>query len=60
MKQPTRRTIPSKPLTDAGFEYRSSAATDVQSTWKRFGWTPPSEMRAIPDQKQRALQTSQL
>jgi hypothetical protein len=34
------------PLLDPAFKYISSAATDVQATWRRFGWAPPSEVRA--------------
>jgi hypothetical protein len=27
-------------LLDKNFKYRNSADTDVQRTWRRFGWTP--------------------
>ena len=29
---------------DENVFYKISAATDVATTWKRYGWTPPSEM----------------
>jgi hypothetical protein len=40
--------IPEAPLrlTDPRFEWKSSAATDVQATWRKYGWVPPSELRA--------------
>lgn len=31
---------PSVPITDKRFVYRNSAQTNVQATWRRFGWTP--------------------
>lgn len=53
-----RITFPTVPLTDARFAYARGA--DVQATWRRFGWVPPSETKpAIPEQNQKALQTSQ-
>lgn len=55
----SRRTLPSVRVTDIRFVY--SRGADVQTTWRRFGWVPPSETKpAIPDQSVRALQTSQL
>lgn len=38
-QQPAR---PSVPLTDPQFVYRNSAQTNVQDTWRRFGWVPPA------------------
>ena len=32
-------------LSDPNFIYVPSNVTNVQNTWKRFGWTPPSEKR---------------
>jgi hypothetical protein len=39
----SRLVMPTKPLTDPRFEYRNAAATDVQTTWRRFGWQPLSK-----------------
>ena len=34
------------PLTDdPDFVYVPAASTDVQKTWTKFGWTPPSQAR---------------
>lgn len=33
------------PLLDPSFKYINSSATDVQVTWRKHGWVPPSEMR---------------
>ena len=33
---------PSIPITNPNFVYRSAAQTDVQKTWRRFGWQPKS------------------
>jgi hypothetical protein len=37
------KQVPQVPLTDPRFQYVPAAATDVQQTWRRFGWTPPSQ-----------------
>jgi hypothetical protein len=37
-----RRTEPSWRLTDGG-HYVPAWRTDVQQTWRRFGWTPKGE-----------------
>lgn len=34
---------PPIPLHDSRFQYTHSSKTDVQRTWRRFGWTPPTE-----------------
>ena len=33
--------LPSVRLTNPDFEYVPARATNVATTWKRFGWTPP-------------------
>lgn len=38
-----RRTDPTIPISDPRFKWTSGA--DVQATWRRFGWTPPSAGR---------------
>lgn len=32
-------------LTEADRPYRDASKTNVQDTWKKYGWTPPSELR---------------
>lgn len=44
--KPTEETkpkmaIPTQRVTDPDFKYVPQAKTDVQETWKRFGWVPP-------------------
>ncbi len=33
--------LPTQRVTDPDFKYINQAKTDVQETWKRFGWVPP-------------------
>jgi len=33
-----------KNILDPKFKYIPSAATDVQRTWRKFGWRPPGEV----------------
>lgn len=35
-----------KGLLNPAFKWNPAVATDVQATWRRFGWVPPSELRA--------------
>lgn len=44
MKQ--TRVEPSVRVTDNNFNYKRGA--DVQATWRRFGWVPPSEYKPEP------------
>ena len=39
-----KRTEPTIPSTDPRFVWTRGA--DVQATWRRFGWTPPSAGKA--------------
>lgn len=39
----SRRTTPSIPVGHPQYKWTSGA--DVQATWRRFGWTPPSAGR---------------
>lgn len=38
-----RLTLPTIPASDPRFKW--TAGADVQATWRRFGWTPPSASR---------------
>lgn len=48
------RKEPLVPIDHPDFRWTSGA--DVQSTWRKYGWTPPSEKRTqfYPDGKSRA------
>jgi hypothetical protein len=46
MNMNARRTNPSIPITDKRFVPTRGA--DVQATWRRFGWVPPSEYKPAP------------
>lgn len=39
-----KRTDPWIPVGHPDFKWTSGA--DVQATWRKYGWTPPSESRA--------------
>lgn len=45
-----KRAEPHVPVGHPDFKW--TAGADVQSTWRRFGWTPPSEQRAAPPEKE--------
>lgn len=38
--------MPPYRITDSRFKYIPAVKTDVQQTWARFGWTPPSQKGA--------------
>lgn len=40
-----RKPVRSKSVLDPDFVYTEASKTDVQKTWKRFGWVPPSEVK---------------
>jgi hypothetical protein len=46
MKREQTRVEPTNRVTDVRFSYQRGA--DVQATWRRFGWVPPSEGRPAP------------
>lgn len=35
--------LPTIPITDSRYVYRNAAQTNVQDTWKRFGWQPKEQ-----------------
>jgi hypothetical protein len=41
------KRMPALRLTDPRFKYSNSAETDVQKTWARFGWVPPTPRRPL-------------
>jgi hypothetical protein len=43
---PVKRTDPWIPVGHPDFKWTSGA--DVQKTWRKYGWVPPSEMRQGP------------
>jgi hypothetical protein len=44
-------TLPSKTLAE-GFDYTPSNRTNVQCTWRKFGWVPLTELVAQEEAKQ--------
>lgn len=34
---------PAIPLHDPRFQYIPASKTDVQRTWRKYGWVPPTE-----------------
>jgi len=46
MKREQTRVEPTHRVTDFKFSYQRGA--DVQATWRRFGWTPPSATMTPP------------
>jgi hypothetical protein len=40
--------------------YKISAATDVAETWKRFGWTPPSQDPAYHEKWKKAQERTKI
>lgn len=42
---------PRLPITNPAFRYVPAASTSVQETWKRFGWTPPSQDKRNAEQR---------
>lgn len=46
MKREQTRVEPTTRVTDIKFSYQRGA--DVQATWRKFGWTPPSATMTPP------------
>jgi hypothetical protein len=46
MNENHKRTLPFVPVGHPDFKWTSGA--DVQATWRKYGWTPPSEGRPAP------------
>ena len=40
-------SIPLVPVGHPDYVWRGSADTDVQRTWRKYGWKPTEEQRAI-------------
>ena len=43
-------TFPTKSLLQ-GCDYKSAAHTDIQCTWRKFGWMPLAEVQANDEAK---------
>lgn len=56
--QPARRTEPTVPVTSPDFKHTRGA--DVQATWRRYGWVPPTEQKLSQKDHNAYWQTSQL
>jgi hypothetical protein len=41
-----KKTTPLIPVGHPDFKWSSGA--DVQTTWRKYGWVPPSELRTTP------------
>ena len=46
MNTKPKKTMPFVPVGHPDFTWTSGA--DVQATWRKYGWTPPSEGRPAP------------
>jgi len=49
MEHQVKKTIPWVPVGHPSFKWTSGA--DVQRTWRKFGWTPPSEGKPVFEEK---------
>jgi hypothetical protein len=43
-------------LLDPNFKYNPAAKTDVQRTWRKYGWIPPSELREQKNESNAGVQ----
>ena len=46
MNENHKRTVPFVPVGHPDFKWTSGA--DVQATWRKYGWSPPSEKMTPP------------
>lgn len=53
-KQSKRTAVPTISISSPDFKYVCAAATDVQKTWKKFGWVPPSKLRKEKQRESRS------
>ena len=51
MEHQVKKTIPRIPVGHPDFKWTSGA--DVQSTWRKYGWVPPSEGRPVFEEKEK-------
>lgn len=49
MEHQVKKTMPIIPVGHPDFKWTSGA--DVQSTWRKYGWTPPSEGKPVFEEK---------
>jgi hypothetical protein len=42
---PTKPKLPCPLANDPTFVYHNSASTDIQRTWRKFGWKPLHEIK---------------
>jgi hypothetical protein len=54
MEHQVKKTMPIIPVGHPDFKWTSGA--DVQATWRRYGWTPPSEGKPIFEEKKNVPQ----
>jgi hypothetical protein len=47
-----KKTVPWVPVGHPDYKWAQGA--DVQATWRKYGWTPPSEQPATPPSEQPA------
>ncbi len=40
------------PILDPKFKYTPAAATDIQETWRKFGWKPVKEQVEMPKKQE--------